>query len=346
MKMDLMHSKKSLMPALVLSGMFLFESISIGQVLPISGISWEGVLGTSGSASSGIQNVIDGKFSTTSFQEWIGPGGVTVDLGVAKNVDRLVMITRPTTGVAIPQQGYVEVSLDGVSWTKVKDYNNSDAVAGGSVLTLGFGTQLARYVRFTMSTPGVNAQIGEIQLFNGNGPRVSLIDRGPSWNATNETSNRYPYYLVDQNPTTFGLYSLSTGYLTLRLDSVEYANGWNSIKLDGRSFPPPGLPSNPGIVTVYVGDDLGNLTSIYSESFSEQESNYSFLLEMGETRTEKYIKIEWEKNPDWTSNQQNVQFFGVDVIPVVPEPRTIVLILVATGCFLLSRGRLCKKGLS
>lgn len=336
MKSNILKSAKGLAAGLSLSALLLSTHIGFGQVVPITSITSTGTLGSSGAASSGLSNLKDGIFTSTSFQEWIGAGSITLDMGAVKTVDRLVVVTSTATGSSAPLQGSVEVSLDGVTWTKVKDYINTGAV-GGSVLALGFGAQQARFVRFVMDSPSVNTQIAEIQLFNGTGPRVSLLSYGSTWQPANETSGRVPYNLVDRNASTFGVFNAtSPGELILHLDSVEYDHGWNSISLGIRSNAAPGGPNNPGKITVYAGNALGEWTEIYTGTYDAAYNSLDYLLDMGGTRTEDYIKIAFDKTAGW--NPTNFQFFGIDVMPV-PEPGLAGSAFVAVTALLLWRRR-------
>lgn len=287
------------------------------QAIPITSLSTAGTLGASGAASTGVQNMIDGSFQANSFQQFKGPGSVTMDMGSVQAVDRLVVVGRFATGVPNLSLGTVEISSDGLIWTTVKTISNTESLGGGTSLALGFASQQARYVRLNLTVgASVNEQIGELQLYNGSGPRLSLIDRGSTFE---DTTARTPFNLVDRNASTFVVYKGSTGSFTVRLDSVEYAEGWNALTLDGRSF--AGNPSNPGKLTIFAGDDLNSLTSIYSESLDTESADWSYHINLDQTYNYKYLKVAWEKNLDWTLVQSNVQFYGVDVLPI-PEPTT------------------------
>ena len=310
---------------IVAFGLPLFANAETGSPLPIIAISAQGTLGRCGEASAGLKSLIDGRFGADSFQEWNGPGSVTIDLsinrvGTTHAIDKVVIVTPPNADIEIPREGSIEVSRDGVRWKEVRTYDFRDAKADGSVFALGFPSEPARFVRFNMKTDGVNAQIGEIQVFSDDGPRVSLIDRGESWYKGNNAEKRYPYHMIDGDIKTFGLHGSSKGAVTLKVEGKQYENGWDSIQIAGRSFS-NGLPANPGNVTVLAGDDPENLTEIYSRTFDEEKTNWNYLLEVGKARKEKYVKLEWSKNPDWTSGQPNVQFSEIDVVPVGGRPR-------------------------
>lgn len=328
MKKKLFQSLPCFIATLPLLGFLLWSPLSFSAPISVPTMTSSGTLGSSG-GNKGLQNLKDGVFTSGSYQEWLGAGSVTLDMGSVKTVDRLIAVGSSSTSGPAPLKGSVEVSVDGITWIKVKEYDNTGAAAGSSVLALGFGAQQARYVRFNMDSPEVNAQLSEIQLFNGEGPRVSLVNAG-NWHAANEGAGRTPYNLVDRNLATFGLYAVAQTSVTLRLDSVEYDNGWNAITFGVRSFPlENGGANNPQDVTIYIGDGAGGWTKISSKFYDPVGEPTQFLVELDRTYTENLIKIEFSAPSSPTGVKRvNLQFTEFDVLPI-PEPSLVGVTAVA-----------------
>ncbi len=256
----------------------------------------------------------------------------TIDLGTVQSLDRLRVIGRNSSGIPNLSMANIEVSTDGITWATVRsmDYRAElslpAANKSGNAYTIGFATQTARYVRVNLTNTAVSEQISQFQVYNGGGPRVSLVDHGSNLNQTAVgLTDKYPSLLVDGISTSssnFVLYNGASGYFTLRLDSPEYDQGWDKVSLWGRGT---GSPSNPAEITVYAGDSLETMVAIHTESFAGTTSDWNYILDMGATYTADYIKIEWAAG---SFTPANVQFKEVDVLPI-PEPSALALGVVS-----------------
>lgn len=304
---------------------------------------WAQLLPADASSESGkaphndYAKLTDGDLGRSSFVvfEKGGNSYVTLDLGESRPADRLVIVGRSAAGVPAISSARIEVSGDGQAWTEVAAVDNAQTVqslAGtprnsGGTLSIGFPEQNARYVRLHLNDPSKSEQIGELLVFHRGGPRVSLVDRGAQLNMSADgLTEKYPYYLVDgvdDELANFVLYSGTangpvTGDFTLRLESPEYAEGWNKVVLSGRGTQPK--PSNPPTVTISVADSFeGPFTGIHTESFPPATKPWKYELEMPAPRKEKYVKVAWTSN-DKSPVPLNIQFTEVDVVPTATRP--------------------------
>lgn len=326
------------------------RKLSLSQLLAMSfltslGLSfcaWADSIPTDVSSESGkaphddYSQLTDREYGSGSFVvfEKGGNSYVTLDLGTVQPVDRLIVVGRPMAGVPSVSSCRVELSAEGQSWTEVAEVDNVQTVSGlagtprnsGGTLAIGFPSQNARYVRLHLTDPARSEQIGELLVFHKSGPRVSLVDRGAQFNMSAEgLTEKYPYYLVDgidDDLAHFVLYSGSasgpvTGDFTLRLESPEYAGGWNKVVLSGRGTQP--VASNPPTVSISVADSLeGPFTTIHTESFAPSNKPWQYELEMPSVRKEKYVWVAWTSN-EKSAIPLNIQFTEVDVVPATPR---------------------------
>jgi len=318
-------------------------AVSLLTSLGLSLCAWADFIPADASSESGkaphndYSRLTDQDYGSGSFVvlEKGGNSYVTLDLGAVQPVDRLVVVGRPMAGVPSVSSCRVELSEDGQAWTEVADVDNIQTVSAlagtprnsGGTLAIGFPSQSARYVRLHLTDPAKSEQIGELLVFHKNGPRVSLVDRGAQFNMSAEgLTEKYPYYLVDGVDDDFAhfvLYSGSangpvTGDFTLRLESPEYAGGWNKVALSGRGTTP--VASSPPTVSISVADSLeGPFTAIHTESFAPSIKPWQYELEMPSVRKEKYVRVSWTSN-EKAAAPLNIQFTEVDVVPATPRP--------------------------
>jgi len=272
-------------------------------------------------------DLFDGNLTT--FQQWLSSGSVTMNLGSSKTVDRLVVYNRQGIsdypGVTT---GSVQVSTDNVNWTTVVNnrilpYNGT----GFGVVSLGFAAQSAQYIKVYIDQP-TNAQIGELQVFNGNGPNIGLIAASKYANESYADLNQ----IVNPTNANFALMASSlteTNYLTFSLTNAAlYGGGWNQVVLKGRSG------ANPAKIVLQVSTDGSTWSNVYdSGTLALAASDWTYTMSTG-VQTDNYMRMEFIGGV----NGNNIQLYSADVVGV-PEPSSVALLLLAGPIFVCLRKR-------
>jgi len=113
---------------------------------------------------------------TVGAADAIGTAAVTVipatDLADAPIVNVWVM----NRGVNPLTAGYVESSMDGVTWVAETDPTGLDTLAAGTAVSLAYGPTINRYWRIRVAAADANTTSVEARFVRGNtvGPRISV----------------------------------------------------------------------------------------------------------------------------------------------------------------------------